>query len=139
MSIVFAATTSLPDLTDAVERMLHPLGRNMRAISAMIMLTLQYVPLFIRNARAIKMAQISRGADLDSRWSSQVRFALSAALPLFVSAFRTSSQLSLAMEARGFDPGIRRSAYSQLHPGARDAAAVLISLLLASLTVAAAF
>jgi energy-coupling factor transport system permease protein len=105
----------------------------------MITLTVNYVPSFVRNARQIKMAQIARGADVDSGVVAQVRYAFSAALPLFISAVRTSSRLAQAMEARGFDAGFQRSQYRQLRMERRDWIVLVALAILAMLMVGRVF
>ncbi len=139
MSVVLVATTPAIDFTDAIDSMTRPLGNRWHVLSTMISLTVNYVPSFIRSARQIKLAQIARGADVDSRAIVQIRYAFSAALPLFVSALRTSSRLALAMEARGFEAGRSRTRYRELRMVRRDWCVLGGCLTFATLMVAWSF
>jgi energy-coupling factor transport system permease protein len=139
MSVLLIATTPVIDFTDAIASITRPLGNRWHALSTMISLTVNYVPSFIRSARRIKLAQIARGADVDSGVIAQIRYAFSAALPLFVSALRTSSRLALAMEARGFDAGRRRTLYRELRMARRDWFVLAVCLTFATLMIAWSF
>jgi len=113
-SLVFVQTTSIPEMMDGLETLLQPIRRFAGPVLQVIAIALNFVPLLIHTARRIKMMQIARGADVERRFIGQIRFARSATLPLFVSAFRGAEQLALAMEARGYDPMIERSHYGEL-------------------------
>jgi energy-coupling factor transporter transmembrane protein EcfT len=76
--------------------------------------------MLIQAAHKIKTAQIARGADIESGFFNRVRFAFSATLPLFASAFRSAEHLALAMESRCYDPDAERTRFGDLKMHARD-------------------
>lgn len=119
-SFLFAQTTTIVQLLDAIEHLRMHDRRWWSQVVTVMGLTVNSVPLLIRCAQQIKQAQLARGADADSGWIGKVRFAASAALPLFVSVFRASHHLAEAMEARAFDPSASRTPYRTLQMTSRD-------------------
>jgi energy-coupling factor transport system permease protein len=119
-SLIFVSTTTIPGVIDAMETLGRPFRKRLGPVIMVMNLTLNFVPSLVHTAQRIKIAQIARGADLDSGFSRQLHFAFSAALPLFASAFRSSEQLALAMESRCYDPSIERSHFSTLRMAAPD-------------------
>jgi energy-coupling factor transport system permease protein len=128
LSYLFGQTTSTTELLDGVETTLAYFRKQTGSSVALLSLTLNFVPLLIRSAHRIKKAQIARGADVDSSLLAQLRFASSAAVPLFVSAFRASQHLAEAMEVRGYNAAWHRTQFAALRFKQRDA--ILISILL---------
>lgn len=108
-SFVFARTTRVADIVDSIEEVLSPFRSRLGSFMSVFGLTLNFVPLLIQSAQRIKAAQRARGSDIDSSFIGQVRFASQAALPLFVSAFRSSQHLADAMDARCYSPVARRT------------------------------
>ncbi len=119
-SFLFMQTTRTAEMLDAIESLLSPFRRMLGPIIVVVGLTVNFVPMLVQSAQQIKRAQLARGADADANFIRQIRFALSAALPLFVSALRTSHHLAEAMEARGYDPRIERTCYGVLRMNGRD-------------------
>ena len=60
-------------------------------------------------------------------------------VPLFVSAFRRANDLAMAMEARGYAPGQKRTRYKQLKFCFRDFVLLAGSLLLVVVIALLAF
>ncbi len=130
LSYLFVQTTSITEMLDGTEAMLSPFRRRIGTGTLLLSLTLNFVPLIIQSAQRIKAAQIARGADVDSSFLRQVRFASAAALPLFVSAFRSSQHLAEAMEARCYDATANRTPFSKLKMNVHDRATLLFLLIL---------
>lgn len=66
-------------------------------------------------------AQESRGVDFKGgRFSEKIRAIVSLMVPLFVTAFTLSEDLSFAMEARGYDPSAKRTRYRVMKFRLRD-------------------
>ncbi len=111
-SSLFVVSTPIEEILDGIETSLARFKRS-GSLFLLLGITLNFVPELIRSARKIKSAQIARGADVDSSLLSQLRFAASAALPLFVSAFRSSQHLADAIDARGFNAEFARTPFRQ--------------------------
>ncbi|MFU8794484.1 MAG: energy-coupling factor transporter transmembrane component T family protein, partial [Dethiobacteria bacterium] len=78
---------------------------------AMIMaIALRFIPTLMEESQRLMRAQVSRGADFET--GSIFRRAQNLVpliVPLFVSAFRRADDLALAMEARGYRLGAKRT------------------------------
>ena len=74
-------------------------------------------------------AQASRGVDLENgSIKEKIMAILSLIVPLFVSAFDRADQLANAMEARGYDPSIKRTRYKVLKMQTIDYASMILSV-----------
>ncbi|MBX2989932.1 MAG: energy-coupling factor transporter transmembrane protein EcfT [Bacteroidetes bacterium] len=130
LSFVFTRTTRVADIVDSIEEFLSPFQSRLGSFISVFGLTMNFVPLLIQSAQRIKAAQRARGADVDSSFTSQVRFASEAALPLFVAAFRASQHLADAMDARCYDPAARRTSIRIRKMGLADWMTLLFLLCL---------
>lgn len=114
-------TTSPLELTEALEDLFAPLGRLRVPVSdlaLMISIALRFVPVFWDEAEKIRRAQLSRGAEFEARNPFKLaRVLLPLLIPLFASAFRRAEELALAMEARGYQAGTRRTRLRENHWG----------------------
>jgi energy-coupling factor transport system permease protein len=70
---------------------------------------LRLVPLLATEWETIRLARRARGVDAGVNPVAQVRLAGSTAFALLVGAIRRGTRLATAMDARGFDSGIRRT------------------------------
>jgi len=112
MLILFASlltfTTSPMSITDAFSKIFP------QEISVMIMMALRFIPLLSDETAKIKKAQIARGARFDDKnIFKRIKAFFPILIPLFVIAFKRADELSIAMEARGYVIGAKRS---RLHP-----------------------
>lgn len=99
--------TSLPtQVTTALESLIKPLkliGVPTEDVAMIISVAIQFIPTFMEETEAIKMAQIARGARFESKkLSERAASFIPLVVPIFISAFRRADELSLAMEARGY-------------------------------------
>ena len=73
-------------------------------------------------------AQASRGVDFNhGGLGKRFKAIISLIIPLFVSAFQRSEELSDAMEARGYDPRAKRTKYRKLRFTYRDIIAFIVA------------
>ncbi len=120
-------TTSPTDLTDAIERLLKPLGKihfPVHEIAMMMTLALRFVPTLLEETDKIMQAQKSRGADMESgSFVQRIKSLVPILIPLFVSAFRRAYDVATAMECRCYQGGSGRTRMKVIHMTLRDAAA----------------
>ena len=106
-------TTSPIVLTDAIERVLSPLGRlhlPVHELAMMMTIALRFIPTLIEETDKIMNAQKARGAMLDSgSLSDRVKAMVPILIPLFISAFRRADELAMAMECRCYRGGEGRT------------------------------
>ena len=92
-------------------------------------IALRFVPTLMEESQRLMRAQISRGADFESGnlWR-KARNLIPLIVPLFVSAFRRADELALAMEARGYRLGARRTRLHESKASFRDWVVLLFSI-----------
>ena len=112
------ATTKPLDMTLGIEDLLQPfekIGVPSHEIAMLISIALRFIPDLIDETGRIMKAQESRGVDLkEGKLNEKIMAILSLIVPLFVSAFQRAEDLANAMEARGYQPGARRTRYKVL-------------------------
>jgi energy-coupling factor transport system permease protein len=110
-------TTSPISLTDALAWLGRPL-RRLRVpsdeLALMMTIALRFIPTLLVEIEKIMRAQKARGAEFGRGGPlRRARALVPVLVPLFVVSFRRADDLALAMEARCYQPGIRRT---RLHP-----------------------
>jgi energy-coupling factor transport system permease protein len=105
-------TTSPVALTDALSRLMTPLGFlrfPVDDVAMMFSIALRFIPTTAEEAEKIVVAQAARGARFDEGGLlRRARAWVPVLVPLFVSLFRRADNLALAMESRCYT-GQRRS------------------------------
>lgn len=123
-------TTSPMDLTDGIERLLNPfnkIGLPVHELAMMMTIALRFIPTLLDETDKIMKAQMSRGADFESKnIISRAKNLVPLLVPLFVSAFRRAEELSMAMEARCYRGGYNRTKMRQSIITKNDYVAVCI-------------
>ena len=120
-SSLLTYTTSPTTLTDALERLLHPLTYLRLTVHELAMM-------MIEETDQIMSAQKARGADLESGGLMQrVRALIPILIPLFISSFRRAIDLATAMECRCYHGGEGRTRMKQMHMAARDGIALAVT------------
>ena len=142
-SSVLTYTTSPTQLTDAIERLLRPLGKlhvPVHEFAMMMTIALRFVPTLLEETEKIMSAQKARGADMESGGIVQrIKALVPVLIPLFVSAFRRAYDLATAMESRCYHGGKGRTKMKVLHFGRTDwislAAAITVLGIFISLNI----
>ncbi|MBM6859468.1 energy-coupling factor transporter transmembrane protein EcfT, partial [Clostridium saudiense] len=136
---VLTLTTSPIELTDGIERLLKPIGKEIAHELAMMMtIALRFIPTLIDETDKIMKAQKARGADFETGGIVQKAKSLIPLLvPLFISSFRRADELAMAMEARCYRGGAGRTRMKVLKFSSRDfiAFGVFSLLVIASFTI----
>ena len=76
-------------------------------IALIMSISLQFIPVFFSDIDRIRKAQTARGVDF-SKGSvmDRAKSVFPLVIPAFISAFRRADELSLAIEARGYNSEI---------------------------------
>lgn len=110
-------TTSPMELTDGIEGLLNPLrkiGFPVHELAMMMTIALRFIPTLLEETDKIMKAQMSRGADFESKnLVNRVKNLVPLLIPLFINAFRRADELSMTMEARCYRGGINRTKMKQ--------------------------
>ncbi|HPU01484.1 MAG TPA: energy-coupling factor transporter transmembrane component T [Bacillota bacterium] len=131
MSMLLTLTTTPLDLAQGVAYFLRPLGRLglPAAELAMIMtIAMRFIPVVSEESQRLLRAQMARGADFGGGFFSRARKFAPLVVPLFIGAFRRADELALAMEARGYRIGARRTRLREEPVTAADWGALLLAL-----------
>lgn len=114
-TFILTSTTSNIELSDGFQSIIAPLKVfhfPSDDVALMISISLQFVPILFEEADRIMKAQISRGADFNAgSIVNRAKSFLPLILPLLLNAFNRADQLAIAMEARGFIVGAKRTPY----------------------------
>ncbi len=144
LTALLTSTTSTAEMGRGMESLLLPLNRfgvPGYELAMIFSLTFRFVPSFALEAERLVKAQLARGADFGEggRWkfTRRARAMLPLMVPFFLMALQRAETMALAMEARGFVGGKRRTYYRSLHFRRQDALAIAASLAVAILAVLA--
>ncbi|HSQ34008.1 MAG TPA: energy-coupling factor transporter transmembrane component T [Peptostreptococcaceae bacterium] len=123
-------TTSPIDLTDGIEKTLNPfkkIGVPAHELAMMMTIALRFIPTLLDETDKIMKAQMSRGADFESKnIINRAKNLVPLLVPLFISAFRRADELAMAMEARCYRGGYNRTKMKQIVMTKRDYIAYVI-------------
>ena len=109
--------TSPMQLTNGLERLFTParrIGIPVAELALMISIALRFIPVLVDEAERLRKAQVARGAEFSGHPLRRARSLLPLLVPLFVSAFERADRLAIAMESRGYQPGLPRTYYHEL-------------------------
>ena len=115
-----------------IERLLRPLSKikvPSHEIAMMMTIAIRFIPTLAEEADKIMKAQTARGADFESgNLLKRVKALIPLLVPLFVSAFRRADDLAVAMDARCYNGGGKRTRMKEIKMSAKDAVAAGVSL-----------
>lgn len=125
---VLTLTTSPIELTDGIEYLLKPIGKEIAHELAMMMtIALRFIPTLIDETDKIMKAQKARGADFETGGLiKKAKSLIPLLVPLFISSFRRADELAMAMEARCYRGGAGRTRMKVLKFSSRDVVAFAI-------------
>lgn len=133
LTLILTSTTSPMEMTYALEWYLTPLRIikfPTQIFSMTLSLALRFIPTLLDEANKIMKAQKSRGVDYEKGFiTKKVRSVTTLIVPLLSSCFSRSDELSLAMNARGYEPYSKRSSYRVLKLGTNDYVSILFIIL----------
>lgn len=116
MSLIFVSCTRTEDLTVGLAKLGLP-----QVAALVVAMTIRLIPTFVSAASMMMEAQVARGLNIATRNPvKRVRHAIPVTVPLLMYALRHASLMSLALEARGYSPQVRRTSYADLVMRPRD-------------------
>lgn len=134
LMMLLTSTTTPMNLTYAFEWYMSPLKVikfPAHEIAMTLSIALRFIPTLLDETERIQKAQASRGVDFNKGGIfKRFKAIISLIIPLFISAIDRSEQLADAMEARGFDPKMKRTRYRILKFHLRDLISLLFVLIL---------
>ncbi|OZG68874.1 energy-coupling factor transporter ATPase [Bifidobacterium eulemuris] len=145
MGAIFLETTTPTRMTDAFASLLSPLRRlgvHTQELSLVLSLALRFIPTLMQETMAVVDAQSARGGGVETGTPMRRIKALSAIIvPVFAGTLRHAGNLGLALDARCYEEGIRRTQWHAMRVSSRDIvfaalAVIYIAALLAVPTLA---
>ena len=134
LASLLTLTTSTTQLTHGAESLLRPfrrLGLPAHELALVMTVALRFVPILAEEVDRLAKAQASRCGNIgeNNRWRPDrtLRARLPLIVPLFLSALRRGEELIVAMEARCYVSGARRSQLLEMHGGPADALVVVLA------------
>jgi energy-coupling factor transport system permease protein len=123
-SSLMTLTTSPLQLAQGLEKLLAPLKRfrvPVEDFSMMTMLAIRFIPILLGEANRIIKAQSARGVDFESGgFFRRAKNLLPILTPLFHSVFKRADDLAVALLARGYVSGARRTHLHETKMAGRD-------------------
>ena len=139
VTTILTTTTKPLDMTYGLEWYMSPLKVirfPAHEISMIISIALRFIPTILEETERIIKAQKSRGVDLEEgKLKEKIGAIISLLIPLLISSFQRSEELSDAMEARGYNPSAKRTRYRVLKFKLSDSFAALITVILLTLVI----
>lgn len=131
---ILTTTTKPLDMTYGLEWYMIPLKVihfPAHEIAMTISIALRFIPTILEETQRIIKAQKSRGVDLEEgSLKEKIGAIISLLIPLLISSFQRSEELSDAMEARGYDPSAKRTRYRLLKFKRVDLISSIIGMLI---------
>lgn len=117
-STILTLTTKPTLLNIGLESLLSPLEKlkiKTNIFAMMISIALRFIPTLFLEADKILKAQASRGLDFnEGKFMNKVTQIVSLLVPMFIVSFKRADDLAIAMEARGYIPGEKRTKITEL-------------------------
>ena len=115
---ILTLTTKPTSLNNALESLLSPLEKikiRTSIFAMMVSIALRFIPTLFLEADKILKAQASRGVDFnEGLLKDKIGQVISLLIPMFIISFKRADDLAVAMEARGYVPGEKRTKLAQL-------------------------
>ena len=105
-----------------------------------VSITLRFIPTLLLEAKKVLKAQASRGADFEeANFLSKVLQMTSLVIPLFIITYKKATDLSYAMEARGYVEKNPRSSLYELKYHTKDYITLAFILMIFALSIISRF
>ncbi len=137
--LLLITTTSPIAFTDGLESLMRPMRRFGVPVSELALMTtvaIRFVPILLEEAERIRKAQEARGAKLAGGGMARLFKHISyLVVILFKGALRRAEELAVAMDARGYRPGVGRVPSREYAVGLREGVAVAVVFLPIALAI----
>ncbi|MDI6755704.1 MAG: energy-coupling factor transporter transmembrane component T [Thermodesulfobacteriota bacterium] len=124
LSSLMTLTTSPLQLSHGLEKLIYPLKRfhvPVEDFSMMTMLAIKFIPILLGEANRIIKAQSARGVDFESgNFFRRAKNMVPILTPLFHSVFKRADDLAIALLARGYVSGLKRTHLHELKMKGKD-------------------
>ena len=114
LSAALTSSSTPVSITDGLRTILHPLSYLRIPVdeaASAISIAITLIPLISSESREIILASSARGirVETEGKLKAKAHSLAPLVIPLFLAAFRKAENLGMAMEARGYSSGMRKS------------------------------
>ena len=138
---LLAYTTTPKEMADGLAKAFSPLkkiGASIDEMSIMVMIAFRFIPVMLEEANNLMDAQASRGVEFENcSIFTKMKNIFALVMPLFVNSLERSSDLAMAMEARGYSGENERSKMFPLTYGKADRIVYIFSVAFLVIAIAA--
>ena len=138
---LLAYTTTPKEMADGLAKAFSPLkkvGLAVDEMSIMVMIAFRFIPVMLEEANDLMDAQASRGVEFENcSIFTKMKNIFALVMPLFINSLERSSDLAMAMEARGYSGEKERSKMFPLVYGRRDRITYILSVAFLVIVIAA--
>ncbi|MFZ5980001.1 MAG: energy-coupling factor transporter transmembrane component T family protein [Candidatus Zixiibacteriota bacterium] len=123
IAYLITLTSSPSEMAEALVKLSLPLQKikiSINDIGLILFIAIRFIPILYEEFTAIKNAQIIRGVSFSGSLIERLKKTTYILVPVFVSAVGRADDLALAIEARGYDGGRKRTFYSHASLGGRE-------------------
>lgn len=139
-SSIFTMTTSPIEIMSATEFALKPLSLlklPSEEIAMILSVAMQFIPVLMQEADAIKKAQTARGASFESgKLLDRAKSLIPLLVPIFIDAFKRADELSIAMVSRGYRGARFQTPKSYGAVGKESVIVLIVCVLICALLIA---
>ncbi|TKJ40258.1 transporter [candidate division LCP-89 bacterium B3_LCP] len=138
VSTILMAVATPQELTDGLEKIFRPLkffGLPVSEGALVVSIALRFVPILMQEAKEISKAQAARGVELEGSRIAVIRNMLPMVFPLFAGALKKADDLALALEARAYRCGGKRTQMLTRNPALHDFTAISVVTITAVLFI----
>ena len=137
---LLAYTTTPKEMSDGMAKAFSPLkkaGLPIDEMSVMVMIAFRFIPVMLEETNNLMDAQASRGVEFENcSIFTKMKNMFALVMPLFINSLERSSDLAMAMEARGYSGENERSKMFPLAYSKSDKLAYILSVVMLMLTIA---
>ena len=123
IAFLMTLTNSPSELGDAFIKIARPLEKLRVPVSDLaliLFIAIRFIPILYDEFTAIKNAQIIRGVSFTGSFFNRIKKTTAIIVPVFVAAIQRADELAMAIEARGYKAGRKRTFYSRSHFGTNE-------------------
>ncbi len=116
IAFLVTLTNSPSELAEALTSLLSPLERigvPVGDLGLILFIAIRFIPILYGEFVAVRNAQIIRGVDFSGSFVNRIRKTAAILIPVLVGAIGRADELAMAMEARGYRSGKRRTFFKQ--------------------------
>lgn len=130
IAFLITLTNSPSQLGEAFTKLLRPLEKikiPVGELALILFIALRFIPILYEEFVDIKNAQMIRGVNFGGSLIQRIKKTSAVIIPVFVAALNRADDLALALQARGYESGGKRTFYSSASFGVNDTLFGLLS------------